>query len=309
MCCLFGLIDYHHALGKRQKNHILRVLAEECELRGTDATGIAYNANHRLRIYKRPLAAHKLHLSVPACAGVIMGHTRMTTQGSEAYNFNNHPFYGRANGLDFALAHNGVLYNDHALRKAQRLPGTRIQTDSYIAVQLIEQKNTLDFSSLKYMAEQVEGSFSFTVLDARDRLYFIKGDNPLCIVRFPRLGLILYASTEMILGRAVERLGLTKEPQTELPISCGDILRIDEKGNTKTSRFCPDKLYWNRYTTIRPYCFDFDENPENSPDSYVEELKSVCGAFGYTAEDVDALIAEGFAPEELEEVFYAGLCH
>ena len=51
------------------------------------------------------------------------------------------------------------------LRKRLPLPFTKIETDSYVAVQLLEQKKTLDFASLKYMAEQVEGSFTFTVLD------------------------------------------------------------------------------------------------------------------------------------------------
>ena len=59
------------------------------------------------------------------------------------------------------------------LRKRLPLPFTKIETDSYVAVQLLEQKKTLDFASLKYMAEQVEGSFTFTVLDQRNHLYIL----------------------------------------------------------------------------------------------------------------------------------------
>ena len=43
MCSLFGLIDYEKRLTTRQRNKILNTLAKECEVRGTDATGIAYN--------------------------------------------------------------------------------------------------------------------------------------------------------------------------------------------------------------------------------------------------------------------------
>ena len=43
-----------------------------------------------------------------------------------------------------ALAHNGVLYNDRELRREQHLPTTPIETDSYIAVQLLEQGQQLD---------------------------------------------------------------------------------------------------------------------------------------------------------------------
>ncbi len=43
MCCLFGLIDYRHHLTGRKKSRIISILASACEIRGTDATGIAYN--------------------------------------------------------------------------------------------------------------------------------------------------------------------------------------------------------------------------------------------------------------------------
>ena len=173
MCCLFGLMDCRGYFSARKKAHILSVLASECEERGTDATGIAYCTNGHLSIYKRPAAAHRLRFRIPGDSRVIMGHTRMTTQGNAVRNRNNHPFLGDAGGEKFALAHNGVLYNDRRLRSTQGLPRTKIETDSYIAVQLIEQKEALDFSSLKYMAQKVEGTFAFTVLDAHENLYMV----------------------------------------------------------------------------------------------------------------------------------------
>ena len=110
MCCLFGLMDYGRCLSGRQKTRLLSVLAQESEARGTDASGIAYNAGGQLHIYKRPGPAHLLRAHVPEDARVVMGHTRLTTQGDAAHNRNNHPFSGRVPGTRFALAHNGVLY-------------------------------------------------------------------------------------------------------------------------------------------------------------------------------------------------------
>ena len=138
MCSLFGLIDYDKKLTTKQKKRIVNTLARECEVRGTDATGIAYNFAGRMRIYKRPLPAHKMRLHVPNGVNVVMGHTRMTTQGSEKHNQNNHPFAGKADGKSFALAHNGVLWNDKDLKLLEQLPVTSVETDSYVAVQLIE---------------------------------------------------------------------------------------------------------------------------------------------------------------------------
>ena len=74
-----------------------------------------------------------------------------------------------------------MLYNDKSLRRSLQLPRTRIQTDSYVAVQILEQQGSLTPDSLKTMAETVEGSFAFTILDHTDQLYFIKGDNLLSI--------------------------------------------------------------------------------------------------------------------------------
>ena len=158
MCCLFGFIDYAGSLSVKQKNRLIRELSIAAEARGTDATGVAYNTSRGLQIYKRPVAAHRLHLRIPAEARAVMGHTRMTTQGSAKKNYNNHPFFGHVKEESFALAHNGVLWNDLELRHAKHLPRTKVQTDSFIAVQLIEQQKSLDFSSLRYTAEAVEGS-------------------------------------------------------------------------------------------------------------------------------------------------------
>ena len=149
MCCLFGLIDYRDTLSRRQKTKMVRALAETSEARGTDAAGIAYNAGGTLQIHKRPGPAHTIHFTVPKASKVIMGHTRMATQGSALKRKNNHPFAGKARREGFALAHNGVLYNDKVLRRVHHLPPTAIETDSYIAVQLLEQQGTLNFDSLR----------------------------------------------------------------------------------------------------------------------------------------------------------------
>lgn len=231
MCSLFGLIDYQSVLSTREKNRILSMLSRECEVRGTDATGIAYNYNGRIQVYKRPLPAHKLRFRVPHGVNIVMGHTRMATQGHARFNQNNHPWSaGR-----FALAHNGVLYNDRELRRSEGLPKTSVETDSFVAVQLLEREKALNFQSLKMMAEKVQGSFVFTVLDRRNNLYFVRGDNPLAI--FCYKGFYLYASTAEILTRVERRLGLRHE--AEIKTAEGDILKIDRDGQCTYGSFTP----------------------------------------------------------------------
>ena len=310
MCCLFGLIDYGHHLAGREKTRMVSILAAACEARGTDATGIAYNVSGDLRIYKRPLPGHRMRFRIPESVRAVMGHTRMTTQGSERRNCNNHPFPGVAGKDVFALAHNGILHNDIQLRRSLHLPGTKIQTDSYIAVQLIEQKKALNFDSLRYMAEQVEGSFTFTVLDRRDRLYIVKGDNPLCLYHDPSLRLYLYASTEEILRQAVSRMDLGAHLPCRIPLDCGEILRIDQAGNLERGRFDDTHLLarWQASAWGLPYLHGGlrrGYHPSQSR-SYLDEVKSVALAFGHDPEEIEYLAEQGFSPEELEDFLYCG---
>lgn len=288
MCCLFGLIDYAGRFSAYEKNRIIAILSKECEVRGTDATGIAYNAYGKLNVFKRPLPAHKIHYKIPAEASVIMGHTRMTTQGSERFNFNNHPFFGSVDKMKFALAHNGVLHNDFILQKDKKLPQTTIQTDSYVAVQLIEKENALDFASLKNMAENVRGSFCFTVLNDRNDLYFVKGDNPIALYKFN--GFYLYASTDEILKNALRKLNISKF--TKINVECGDILKINSDGVIDVRKFEFRDNYYGSYFREDEYF-------------YGEELSEYARFFGIEPEDIMTLIDFGYDEFEIEEMLYS----
>jgi len=307
MCCLFGILDLGNTLGVRQRTKILSILAQSCEVRGTDATGIAYNTGSRLTIYKRPKAAHKMWFRLPADANIIMGHTRMTTQGSEKRNCNNHPFYGTVNGRSFALAHNGVIINDDELQKKYSLPKTNIETDSYVAVQLLEQQTDLSFEDLAKVAEELEGSFTLSLLDDTNNVYFIKGNNPLCIYYWRERNLYIYASTEEILKSALYRIPYSLGTSENVKISEGDIMKISHSGECTVSQFSTEKVYTHNYIGF-PYRHcdeDWYSKPYKSS-TYKDLLKSMAHTFGYSADDVDALLSEGFTYEDIEEIFYEG---
>jgi len=310
MCCLFGLIDYGDNFSAKQKTKILSVLSAECEVRGTDATGIAYNHTGRLSIYKRPLPARHLKIRIPNDTKVVMGHTRLSTQGSEKKNKNNHPFRSECSSSEFALAHNGVLYNDRILRANLNLPNTQIETDSFVAVQLLEQKSALTFDSLKYMAENVEGTFVFTVLDESDNVYFVKGDNPLCLYHYPKSGFYIYASTEEILKKAIRRLKLPKEKPVRILLAEGDIFRIDATGEIATATFEVKQseyalwgVDWSRFGY--PY-FSRDSAHGLRHADYAMDLKAVATAYGYSPEGIDELLQTGYSLDEVEELLYCG---
>ncbi|WP_294755452.1 glucosamine 6-phosphate synthetase, partial [uncultured Ruminococcus sp.] len=219
--------------------------------------------------------------------------TRMTTQGNEKFNYNNHPFSGFAGDTSFAFAHNGVLWNDKELRKEKLIPDTHIETDSYAACQLIESQQKLDFDSLRYMAETVEGNFTFSLLDDNNSLYIVKGSNPMCLLHFKDIGLYVYASTESIMKAALRKIGLHKFAHERVETDEGDIIRIDRTGDITRSEFEP-KLYRSKYMSW------YDDSSYYN--IHEEMLLAYCGCYGVDSEDVELLLEYGYTCDEIEEM-------
>lgn len=300
MCGLYGFLHYGNNAIKNL-SIITNALAEEAAVRGTDATGIAFNYKGQLSILKESKSAYRLNFKHSDSISAVIGHTRHSTQGSEKKNYNNHPFSGKCKNTHFALAHNGVLMNDKDLRIQYRLPKSKIETDSYIAVQLIEHEKKLNLESIKFMAEAVEGSFSFSILDSNNSIWLVKGDSPLSILHFPDLGLYVYASTEEILWKALIETDLFQELKDgayeSIKITDGDILNILPDGTLVYDKF--DFIDYSYYGRCNWWDYGIADDY-----SYISELKSAAAYQGYTAEEIDELLAEGFTPEEIEEMLY-----
>lgn len=312
MCALFGLLSYGSKVHRRMMQKLVQALANASEVRGNHATGVAYNHNDHLTIFKRPKPAHNITLYVPGGVNVVMGHTRFTTQGSEKQNYNNHPFAGCA-GTDFAFAHNGVLYNDHSLKKKYSLPETEIETDSYVAVQLLEYYGELSFDSLKWMAEEVSGYFTFTVIDKDDSLWFVKGESPLYLLHFPELELYVYSSTKEImkaaLGKVFKKGNL---PKCELVnIVDGDIIKIDKAGNRTGSKYEVDDDWFGSFGMLGN-CFSTLKNPTTTSglDDYDDETRmyiyDLAGYYGVKESVIEELLSSGFSLDEIEDMLFDG---
>ncbi len=297
MCAVFGLIDYRKIFSARQREKILHVLSEECEERGTDATGYAFNKAERLTIYKRPLPAHETYLRLPEEANIILGHTRMATQGDKQQNCNNHPFAGMVGGMSFALAHNGILDDTH-LRVELQLPAAKIKTDSYMAVQLLERQKSLDLTSIKEMAEKIKGTFVFTILDRINNSYFVKGNNPLALYHYENYGFYIYASTDVILTRALNKLGILNYPHTEISTDCGDIICIDRDGRLTECKFDTSALM-SDYGYCSYWWYDGSSNFAE-----MQKLFDYASENGITEEEIILLLDYGYFPEEIMEMIY-----
>ena len=304
MCCLFGIYNYSGDSLNNLSN-LTNILAKYATERGTDATGIAYNASGKLVIHKEGRSADMIDLKHPDSTVCVTGHTRHATQGDKKKNFNNHPFGGSCGSLRFALAHNGILTNDTQLKEKYHLPKTKIATDSFVAVQLLEKQKELNADTLKFMAEKVSGSFAFSVLDTSDTLWLVRGDSPLSVIHLPEYKLYVYASTAEILYRALIDTRLFNEIKQrkfeDVPIKPGDIMSITPDGTVNYSKF--DYIDYSGWYNCRWWEHGVrDTTP--SYDSYIDDLKMIAGYRGFSSEDVDDLIQHGFSPEEIEEYMY-----
>lgn len=306
MCGICGFLSY----GEQpipDVHTLTNALMEASAVRGTDAAGIAFCDKGRVSILKEGKSAYRLDFKPPEKIKALIGHTRHSTQGSEKKNYNNHPFFGKAGKVGFALAHNGVLMGEKEVRKKQKLPKTKIETDSYIAVQLIEKKGVLNHDSMKFMAESISGSYSFCILDSRGDLHIVKGDSPVSILHFPDIKLYVYASTEEILWRALietKLFSLLKNGKfEEIQICEGEILTINSAGKRIQSSFD-----YQAYTYSS--CFDwrcyggYSISNGTDEDRYLHDLKAVAASMGITPEEINTLLAEGFTFDEIEDLIY-----
>lgn len=294
MCAIFGFLDYKGIIGNSVLKKLIKALSVCSEVRGTDATGISYVENGKMVTFKKAKPAHKVRLYFPTGTKCVVGHTRFTTQGSEKQNYNNHPFESEKG---FALAHNGVLYNDRELHKKYMLPDTKIETDSYIAVQLLEHFGDADMAEIREMSELVEGSFVFTILKNDNTLFLVKGTNPIAIYHFAELGIYVYASTKEILEKALNSLKFDY-PHTQVRLAGGEILQINPDGTTMKDTFeIAEKFtpyYWN-YSCCDDWYNDFESEEK-------EMLLEYCKLFGVSEEDVEILLEYGFDCSIIEDL-------
>ena len=305
MCGIFGVLSYKNKL--KDMDELVNSLAEESAERGTDATGIAYVSSGKIKINKQAVSAYRFKPNVPKFINAVIGHTRHSTQGDKSKNYNNHPWSETVKNCQFALAHNGVLMNDAEIQKKYKFK-SRIQTDSFVAVQLLKMKNILDFESIKFMAEEIDGSFSFNILDNKNNLYLVKGDSPISILHFRKIGVYVFASTERILWRALIDSELFDDLQAgnyeHIELKEGDILKITSNGKTEKGSFYytySNSPHWYDFG----YRYSYGEKDIYS-EQYLEDIKTVAAMYGEDPEVIQELYEQGFSLEELEDIIYCG---
>ena len=300
MCAIFGFMNYKRNQSNKLLDCLYQCLAKESEERGVDASGVAYVKNKKLIIHKKGVKASLLNFVLPHDVYVITGHTRLTTQGTEKNNYNNHPFRGKIARYDFALSHNGIIWNDKELRKKLKLPNTRIETDSYVITQLINQLKTLSLESLTSVVEQLEGNFTLSIIDNNENLYLIRNDNPLVVIDFVDIGIIIYASTIDILIKALLKANLFEDfilsksnEYRMISMTDGDQICIDRNGVISKSVFTPAMSHYFYLSSYPRYQYhDIELSPL---------LKKFADVYSFSHIELMGYVMDGWSDHEIIE--------
>lgn len=233
MCCIFGVgfLRDHKATNKDLIIGLVSKLAKEAEGANRASTGISIMREKTHWVMKRPLPASSFvksddyqnfmdeHVSFDEENDVLMsiiGHTRLPTKGTAANNANNHPIITR----NITGVHNGIIANDDELFDVYKREFQRIaMVDSEIIFQLIaffageRERNTID--AISDASKLLRGSYACAVHNTCHpyNLYLFRRSNPIRIMLLKELGLILFATREHFINKAIDMLD--DEPETE----------------------------------------------------------------------------------------------
>ena len=167
------------------------------------------------------------------------------------------------------------------------------------------------------MAEDVRGSFTFTILDETNALWFVKGSSPLYLIYFPELKLYVYSSTASIMKTALKHTPLRWMHYEVIEADEGDILRIDHSGKITRDRFhMPpvfstgfnnSRLRWSVSDTTGWDYYDREtaEELNRLSDSDYADLLDLCSYFGVSETEVLRLRHMGYTYDEIEEYLFA----
>ena len=189
MCGIFGIAIKANASIKNKKiDQILDSLYKNSESRGKESSGILVNRSGNLVIAKSNEGAKKFIKTkeYKKCLNIglnqnkrentiILGHSRLVTNGRGCLNRNNQPIYSD----NIAIVHNGIIVNDKDVFKDLQLkPKTEVDTEAIVAA----------ISNKISLGNSIENAINLAFKD-------LKGSASIALTRAGSSELILYTNT------------------------------------------------------------------------------------------------------------------
>lgn len=215
MCGLTGIL-----LCKKQRSetdldytkHLFTELLINSEHRGPYATGAAIiNGDNSSHVDKAPIPACRYVCSpgydqlmdvANQYTTIMMGHTRWPTRGSHLDNRNNQPLCS-----SLCITHNGYARNADELSALMGLP-REWEVDSEILLRIAERHITndgIDTDNFIQDIALIRGRVSAVIASPQwpNKVYLLKGNQPLFMWWNRRMRIFAYASEQEILGRSI----------------------------------------------------------------------------------------------------------
>lgn len=277
MCGILGISFQNECtMGNTELvKYLLRGLLAESQVRGSDATGVAFVSEENVAVLKNDVGARELladdafgtaceeYINLDKTISII-GHTRMKTKGTETDRHNNHPIITD----NIVGVHNGIISNDDKLfEKFQKRYDTfkrKGRVDSEIIFRLIDhfvyvrKKKMID--AIHSTMVLLKGSTACALVDRGKPhlLWLFRDFNPIDIYNYIKCGVIIFASDEKFIQNAVGDTGrreLGKPIKIHLPMHYCMVINLKTnsayKFKLKTSRRISedwDEVYGtNRY--------------------------------------------------------------
>jgi len=233
MCGILGMAfqEGHTMRDNEEVREIYKKLLIESNLRGSDATGTVFisllNAmviKHHIPArrfvetdYYKDVARRRIKMDGPLKNKgeepfVIMGHTRLKTKGTPTDIHNNHPIVAnRIIGV-----HNGTIGNDDKLFQDYKKDGIKRKgrVDSEVIFRLIDHfafnRNMPMNRAIYKTVEITTGCAACAVVNTAEPwvIWLFRYNNPITIYRYPKRGLIMFASTDKFMDVATEGFDL-----------------------------------------------------------------------------------------------------
>lgn len=225
MCGIFGIIcGDKSAYGPHLLSSMFTRLALYSESRGKESCGFAFNnlLKNEIKVFKGAVPVSeaikgdeynsevKQYFNSGGAEIIIMGHSRLVTNGSQLNDENNQPVI--KSGI--IAVHNGIITNTEALWNSNKhlKRDYIIDTEVYLALagdKINKSKNiTLE---LQNVMSDIKGTISAAMIFSGNRLVYLATNNGSLYILTDRRDIIIFASEKNMLQKLISSAKLKKK--------------------------------------------------------------------------------------------------
>lgn len=245
MCGIFGVARPHGGIDVALAQELFKSLALFSEARGKEASGISLRLPDAVKVYKSSRPPSKLFAegvkslfedsskADPASPQIMIGHSRMVTNGDQHSIENNQPVISRG----VVGIHNGIIVNVDELWGGYPELQRMAEVDSEVIFSLVglhlERSGALS-SAVQATYAEIEGTASIAaVFDSLDSLVLASNNGSLFVWTHPESKCLLFASERYILNQLFRAKDIGGRDEDIRQVAPGNGLWADSRLNVQ----------------------------------------------------------------------------